>query len=154
MYITYGPVLNYFWMSLSTGFVLALFYDLIKVTRRLFDLGDIAVNAGDIVFLLVSAATLLMLAYKENNGRFRMYSIISATCAFGIYRLTVKSRLCDILEKLCLKVASLGARIFGFILLPFKFIISKSVIPLFKKIRRAFCGLVDIPHKFMIKRRH
>lgn len=134
--------------------MLALFYDLIKVTRRLFNLGDIAVNIGDIAFLLVSAATVLMLAYKENNGRFRMYSVISAICAFGIYRLTIKSRLCDILETFCIKVTSLGAGILGFILMPFRFLSIKLILPLFKKIQHAFCELVDIPHKFMIKRRH
>ena len=145
MQITFGPDLGYFMQSFLLGIILAFLYDIIKTFRRVLHSGDIAINIQDIIFTVISGILII--------GRLRVYSIITAAAAFGIYRLVIKNRFVNLMTAVY-SVAAKGvftaAKIVTY---PFKLICTHMLYPLISAIKSLIKRAVDRPHKFRAKRK-
>lgn len=153
MQITFGPDLGYFMQSFLLGIILAFLYDIIKTFRRILHSGDIAINIQDIIFTVISGILIIALSYLKNNGRLRVYSIITAAAAFGIYRLVIKNRFVNLTASVYSVAAKGVFAAVKIVAYPFKLICTHMLYPLISAIKSLIKRTVDRPHKFRAKRK-
>lgn len=153
MRITFGPDLSYFLRSFALGLILGFLYDILKAKRQIAKTNDIIINIEDIIFAVISGFMLILLAYLKNNGRLRIYSIITTGVAFAIYRAAIKDRLVNILMGIWRVVLKTFSYFIKGVMFPIHFIFGRIFKPVFTGIKASLRHIVDRPHKFRIKRR-
>lgn len=139
MQVRYGPYLWYFLWAFVLGILLAVFYDLLRLSRRMIKTHDFVINAEDIIFLILSGAASIEVAYVTNNGSLRLYGLLGSLLGFVMYRVILGSKLVDLLEFLfgLLKKLFMGIlRIVGFPLRLVVKVIGKPVFITIGKVRR------------------
>lgn len=82
---------QFFLWSLLAGGILALFYDFLRISRRLIPTKDVIVNAEDISFCIFAALVLFAAAFLKNEGKIRWQGFIGAFSGFAVYRLIVRN---------------------------------------------------------------
>ena len=80
---TFDAGAGYFLWSLFTGVILAFVYDIVRVTRRIKNTSDRAVNLEDILYVIFAGVMILFTAFYKNNGQLRWQGFIGAF--FGIF---------------------------------------------------------------------
>lgn len=115
-----GPYMQYFLWSLALGVMLAVVYDILRITRRIIPTCDIVINIEDICFLLISGVASVLLAYAMNNGILRVYALGSTALAFAIYRLIAGTMLVDFMEYIYRLLSRLILYIADILLLPLR----------------------------------
>ncbi len=153
MNITFGPDLTYFLRSFALGLILGFLYDILKAKRRIVKTSDIIINIEDIVFAVISGFLLILLAYLKNNGRLRIYSIITTAVSFAVYRAVLKDKAVSVLTNIWRVVSKAFLYLIKGVMFPIRFIFRRIFKPLFVTIKASFHRIVDRPHKFRIKRR-
>ncbi len=93
MRVMLGPTMDYFLWSVVGGVILAIVYDILRLSRRLINTADIIVNIEDILFIALSGGAAAYVAYAVNNGAFRIYSLLAMAIGFFIYRWLLGNRL-------------------------------------------------------------
>ncbi|HHT97688.1 MAG TPA: hypothetical protein GXZ90_07325 [Clostridiales bacterium] len=68
--------LHFFIISIISGVILLLVYDLLRILRRIIKHNDIIVVVEDLLFWIASSLWLFSIMYKENNGIIRAFSIL------------------------------------------------------------------------------
>lgn len=153
MKITFGPDLSYFLHSFALGLILGFLYDILKAKRRIVKTNDIIINIEDIIFAVISGFMLILLAYLKNNGRLRIYSIITTGAAFITYRAVIKDRLVNLLTNIWRVVSKAFLYLIKGVMFPGRFVFERIFKPFFIKIKASLRRIVDRPHKFRMKRR-
>ncbi len=100
MQVRYGPYLWYFLWAFILGILLGLIYDLLRLSRRMIKTHDIVINIEDILFLILTGAASVGVAYVTNNGSLRLYGILGSLLGFVIYRSVLGGSLVDLMELL------------------------------------------------------
>lgn len=95
MRVMLGPTMDYFLWSVAGGAMLAIIYDILRLSRRLINTADIIVNIEDILFIALSGGASAYIAYAVNNGAFRIYSLLAMAIGFFVYRCLLGNRLID-----------------------------------------------------------
>ncbi|MBO4453059.1 MAG: spore cortex biosynthesis protein YabQ [Clostridia bacterium] len=74
--------------SFPTGAFLCAVYDCVRVARKVFGSGRIAVFVTDLLFCLFSSAVFSVLFFNTVNGKVRLYAIAIAAAGFYVWRKT------------------------------------------------------------------
>ena len=96
MQVNYGPYIGYFLWSFALGAVLALVYDLLRFSRRIFKINDFIVNLQDIIFIIISGVGAVCTAYFVNHGDIRLYGLLGILLGFVLYRRVMGTRFVDL----------------------------------------------------------
>lgn len=80
---------KYFLWSVAAGGLIALIYDLLRVSRRAVHTKDFWVNLEDILFFVITGVILFLTAHFKNGGLLRWHGFIGALIGFAVYKLTV-----------------------------------------------------------------
>ena len=79
-----------FFLAVALGAVLSLFYDFLRILRRMIRHGALATGMEDLLFWLLGAFLLFALMFYGTDGELRGYVLLSAFCGALLYRQTVK----------------------------------------------------------------
>ena len=104
--------LTYFAISLLSGIMVGLLYDILRRIRSYLSACDFIINITDIVFLTSVSCLMAYEAYELNYGQLRVYSILSLIAMFFLYRLTVSKYAVLFIDKVILlfeKILSFAA---------------------------------------------
>lgn len=144
-----GPDPWYFVWSLASGIILGLLYDILRLRRKIIRTCDIVVNVEDILFIILGGITATVLAYVLNNGFFRVYSLISISLGFCLYRVTVGSRLVDAFAYVYMLCCKGIKFVFRLMLVPVSWIIKIMNKSVFVTVR-CFSALAkkELKHKY------
>lgn len=127
MRVVFGVDLTYFYWSCAIGIILAAFYDILRIKRRLVHTPDIFVNIEDFICLVVFGIALIYTAYEKNNGSLRLYGIVSAVTTFAVYRLVIGNAAVRFLSYLLGIVTGFVKKALLFFAAPFRIVYSKAV---------------------------
>lgn len=81
MYNTAGTDFKFLLASIAAGVVLAFFYDIFRISRRVVPTADFATGVEDLVFFSVAAVLVFGTAYCVNGGEFRPHALLG--CGVG-----------------------------------------------------------------------
>lgn len=129
MRVTFGVDFTCFLWSAAAGLVLALIYDILRLTRRLIPTADLLVNIEDILFLILFGAAASAVAYTKNNGILRLYGVLTQAAVFGLYRLILKDRAVGLVETAFRLLFHGLYRLIRIILMPFLFLYRRVITP-------------------------
>lgn len=77
--------------TIIAGFILAFFYDMFRVARRIIPHAPMAVHIEDMLYWLVVAAVMFGFMLKANSGDVRMFSIVGTFIGMVLYALLLSS---------------------------------------------------------------
>lgn len=92
MYNTVGTDFKFLLASIAAGVVLAFFYDIFRISRRLVPTADFATGIEDLIFFAVAAALVFGTAYAANGGEFRPHVLLSCGIGAVLYMAVVGDR--------------------------------------------------------------
>ena len=102
MEIKFGQDVVYFIWSLLSGVAGAFLYDFLRAFRNTVKMKKWAVTLTDIAALLISFILMSFEAYFVNNGKLRLYAVLSLIGGFAVYRIIVrdfvKNFICSVME--------------------------------------------------------
>lgn len=131
MVVKYGPYPWYFIWSFLLGVGLAVFYDLLRLSRRIIKTSDFVVNIEDIIFLMLSGIGISYVSYLTNDGTFRFYAMFGMIFGFVVYRLIFEVHIVNVLERILKAAEKLLGVAIRLISMPLCFVLCKTVKPLF-----------------------
>lgn len=88
--------LAFFAASAAAGFFCAFLYDILRISRRLVRVSDLAVNLEDILFMGTAAVVLFYASYLLNSGEMRWHSFIGGAAGVALYITAVGNRVLDL----------------------------------------------------------
>lgn len=78
-----------FFLAIALGAALALFYDFLRILRRMVRHGVVATGVEDLLFWLLGACLLFTLMFYGTDGELRGYVLFGALCGALLYLQTV-----------------------------------------------------------------
>ena len=138
LYQTQRALALLFVYAAVTGFVLGVFYDLLRTLRLLRGesrketpdagqgrrsmLGIVLLFFEDVCFMLIVAVALILLCYFANDGRIRMSAIVGIACGFFVYVQTLGRLVICLAEILTGWIRKALAFVWRMILLPLRWL--------------------------------
>lgn len=101
------------------GVIITFVYDNLRVLRRCIHHAGWLVSLEDLVFWVWVTARIFALQLEENNGSFRLFSIMAAAVGMLVYRLTVSEGYLLFMTKIVTVTLHCIYRICYFLLYPF-----------------------------------
>ncbi len=101
LYITQRALALMFVYAAVTGFLLGGVYDTLRILRALLGLqgeeagstpslgGRLLLFLEDVLFMLVTSVTFILLCYYTNDGQLRAPAFVGMACGFFVYRYTL-----------------------------------------------------------------
>lgn len=116
------------------GSVITIVYDLIRIFRRVIAHGNFLIGVEDFLFWIWTALWIFSVLYRENDGSFRMYTILAMVLGMLLYHRTISEPFVRISGKILKKVVSI-------VLYPLKLL--KIYISFFgKKLKKIIQGII------------
>lgn len=75
--------------ALLCGAVITIVYDLLRIFRRVLVHGNFWIGVEDLFFWIWTSLWIFSVLYRENDGNFRMYTMISMVLGMIVYHKTV-----------------------------------------------------------------
>lgn len=79
------------------GAVITLVYDVLRIFRRVFSHGNFWIGAEDFFFWIWTSFWIFSVLYRENDGAFRLYTILAMVLGMIVYHGTVSELFVKIL---------------------------------------------------------
>jgi spore cortex biosynthesis protein YabQ len=98
--------LQFFFISILWGSIILLFYDVLRIIRRLVKHGVIFLTIEDILFWIAASIFIYTMIYRQNNGIIRGFSIMGMTIGMLLYHYIVKDSFVNIITKIILTLLS------------------------------------------------
>jgi len=133
--------LRFFFTSVFWGILLLIFYDVLRIFRRILIHNGLFVALEDLIYWVISSILIFRMMYKQNNGIIRGFSILAMLFGMIIYHATVSDLLVDTISGLFGKIIALVRKVIGIILFPIKWIM--------RRINRIFVWVFHKIKKFM-----
>ncbi len=92
MYTSASGDILFFLAAFLAGVTIAFLYDLIRISRRIVRVGASAVGAQDIVFFVIAAVILFLVAYLKNSGEVRWQGFLGCFLGACCYALLMRNR--------------------------------------------------------------
>lgn len=89
------------------GSVITIVYDLIRIFRRVIAHGNFWIGVEDFAFWIWTALWIFSVLYRENDGSFRMYTILAMVLGMIFYHGTLSEPFVRFSGKVLKKVVSL-----------------------------------------------
>lgn len=90
--------------AVVSGAVITIVYDLIRIFRRVIAHGNIWIGFEDFIFWIWTSFWIFSVLYRENDGSFRMYTIISMVLGMLLYHKTLSEPFVRIAGKILKKL--------------------------------------------------
>ena len=123
IYSTVKGEFTFFLFSLLAGVLLAVLYDVIRISRRVVKVGTPVVLGEDILFFILSAPLIFAVAYITNDGEVRIHGFFGAAIGIVTYFALVKNRFVDLGTALLLWLIKAGLTVLRWVLLPIRLIL-------------------------------
>lgn len=117
------------------GIYLLIFYDILRIIRRVFPRGAILVGIEDVLYWTISSVLIFRMMYQQNNGIIRGFAILGIFLGMLIYHNLISNPLVELIAGFLNKIKGGILYVIHLILRPFCFLGGK-VFKLFKKISR------------------
>lgn len=86
---------RYIWICIFSGFMYAMYYDVIRIIRRVISHNIIAMSIEDIVFGLLVGIQMFILNFRYNDGIVRIYFFVGIFLGLAVYnRIFSKAFVC------------------------------------------------------------
>ncbi len=123
IYSTVKGEFTFFLFSLLAGVLLAVLYDLIRISRRVVKVGTPVVLWEDILFFALSAPVFFAVAYITNNGEVRVHGFLGAAIGIVTYFSLVKNRFVDFGTALLLWLIKATLKVLQWVLFPVRLVL-------------------------------
>lgn len=133
--------LRFFGTSIVWGVLLLIFYDVLRILRRVIIHNGFFVAFQDLIYWVISSLLIFHMMYVQNNGIIRGFSIVAMLLGMLIYHWVLSELVVDTISGIINKIINLIGK---FITLVFK-----PVIFLFRKIKKIFLWIFSKIKKFM-----
>lgn len=117
------------------GILISFIYDQLRVLRRCIRHNFFLTSIEDIIFWIWVTAEIFSLQMAENNGSFRMFSVVSTSIGMLIYRFLIKNNYVRFMSVILERVLKWSSDILNFILTPY-FYIENSCSLTLKRLRK------------------
>ena len=89
------------------GAVITLVYDLLRIFRRVITHGNFWIGVEDLIFWIWTSLWIFSVLYRENDGSFRMYTILAMVLGMVLYHKTISEPLVVFFGKILKKLVNL-----------------------------------------------
>ena len=113
----------FFVASVLAGILLAVLYDIIRISRRVVKVGAPVVVSEDILFFSLSALLFFAVAYITNNGEVRLHGFFGALIGITAYFSLVKNRFVDFGTALFLWIIKASLVVLRWVLFPLRLVL-------------------------------
>lgn len=140
--------LHFFGTSILWGVLLLIFYDVLRIFRRLISHNSFFVALEDLLYWMVSSVLIFRMMYQQNNGIIRGFSILGMLLGMLIYHGTISDICVTAISTFLQRIEHLIQWIVSLILSPFCFFfkllkkILLRLLKLFKKFTSFFSKLL------------
>lgn len=110
---TIGHEAVLFGISILVGAGLFLFYDSLRIFRRILPHGNIAIGVEDFFYWLVCTGTVFVMLYRENDGRVRGFALLGLGIGMLLYYLLLSRYIISIHVLVLKKVLWFLQKVFG-----------------------------------------
>jgi spore cortex biosynthesis protein YabQ len=90
---------QFFLISILWGSLILLFYDVLRVIRRLIKHGAIILAFEDLIFWIAASLFIFTMIYEQNNGIIRGFSVLGMTIGLILYHFVFKDYLVNFITK-------------------------------------------------------
>lgn len=122
-----GLQMQFFLMSILSGIILLVVYDILRIFRRIIKHSRVMVSIEDILFWILGSIFIFVMMFKQNNGTIRGFAIMGMVIGMFLYNFFLSIYVVNISSKMINLILSVIKKIIGFILTPFKFVFRKTV---------------------------
>lgn len=126
--------IQFFLVSILSGAILLIVYDMIRIFRRIIKHTKILVGIQDIFFWIVSSIFIFIMMYKQNNGAIRGFSIMGMGIGMLVYNQFLSNVVVHVSTTFIHKMMHLIKKVIMMILFPFQKVFGF----IFKYLRRFF----------------
>lgn len=130
-----------FFIFALNGILIGLLFDFFRISRKVFDTNDVVTYIEDILFWILAGAIVLYSIFVFNNGEIRLYMFLGIILGAFVYMLFISSYII----KINVRIINVLKKVFGILMIPFKFIykllqkiLLKPFTFLFINIRKSF----------------
>lgn len=116
-----------------SGACITFVYDLLRIFRRAVRHGNVWIGVEDALFWIWAAFWIFSVLYRENDGSFRSYTLLSMAAGMIVYNRTVSGIFVNIMGKIFRKLVLL-------FIFPLKFLKKKGRAIIMKIIRHRSKG--------------
>lgn len=135
--------LRFFAASIIWGMLLIVFYDLLRIFRRVVKHNGLFIAIEDIIYWVVCSILIFRMMYEQNNGIIRGFSILAMLLGMLIFHHAISDFFVNIISVLIHKLFHFIGMILKTIFKPFYFVL--------KKIRKVFSWVFRKIKKFRNK---
>lgn len=86
------------------GVLITVVYDLIRIFRRVIAHGNFWIGVEDFLFWIWTSLWIFSVLYRENDGNFRMYTILAMVLGMIVYHQTISEPLVRVMGKMFKKI--------------------------------------------------
>lgn len=144
---TIGLEVQFFLVSILSGVILLIVYDIIRISRRIIKHFKVLVAIEDILFWVASSIFIFIMMYKQNNGDIRGFSIMGMLIGMLVYNHILSKLVVNAFTTIINKIIWVIKKIISIIFFPFKKILGF----IFKYTRRFLLFLRKKLRKLLIK---
>lgn len=143
--------LRFFCTSVLWGVLLLVFYDVLRIIRRIIAHNGFFIALEDLIYWVISSLLIFRMMYRQNNGIIRGFAILAMLLGMILYHSALSELLVDMISGMINKIIGLIGKVIIFILKPFKFLfcgIKRIFVWIFSKIKKFLHFLLKILKKF------
>lgn len=133
--------ISIFIVTIINGIIIGILFDFFRVLRRVFKTGIIITSIEDILFWILTGATILYTIFKFNNGIIRGYIFMGIFIGIMFYILTLSRFFIKVNVTILKFIDKIIIEIIKPLTIPFKIIIN-SIIYIFTKLHKISGKLV------------
>lgn len=117
--------LRFFVASIIWGMLLIIFYDLLRIFRRVIKHNALFVGIEDVIYWVICSILIFRMMYKQNNGIIRGFSILAMLIGMLIFHHVISDFFVNIISSLIHKFFHFIGMVLNIIFRPFYFILNK-----------------------------
>lgn len=107
-----------FFVFIINGIVIGLLFDFFRIARKVFNTNDMITYIEDILFWILTGATILYSIFTFNNGELRLFMFLGIILGAFVYMILISSYII----KINVKIINILKKVLGILMTPFKVI--------------------------------
>jgi len=138
------------WMVLS-GSLIMLFYDTLRISRKVVSYPDFIVNIIDLLYVCLCSVAIFYVTYLKNNGEIRVQTGLGILTGMALYYFIFRNKVVEVGAKIVVAIIKILKKIIKIILYPFILILKIIFKPARVIIWYTGRGCKSIKHKTELK---
>lgn len=117
---------NYFLLySLIMGVSVTVFYDLLRIFRRVVKHGNVMISLEDLLYWVIVAVSVFYMMHEENNGTLRWFAILGAMLGMFLYKKLFSNLFVSAVSSALSFLLKYLGKILHILLTPIRFLLKK-----------------------------